>query len=402
MPRSFRYRPPPIDFDHTIRWVLVRAFCLHRTADQHPVPSPQRALEIAERLDLVARISSQHSAPTLERELGANVAKKFLQHRLASRAKWLGLNQTMDSLVQHAASEGIPFAWMKFSALRDRGVLFDAGRNAEDIDILVDVDLAAEFHRCLVRAGYVPSGYPEKHHQLETLLSPQGVPVEVHRCLRGVRVSASETYATWNELEAAGLLPTTGVPGVHTIELELLAAYIIVHGFVQHGFSPDAYPMARMIADLIDLEVVALSERARRWLSREMTTEELDAVLALAATLARGNLPPKHGQSFALLTHIVAGASSPSYAKSLKLRGVLRDTTDGAVARERWNVLRGALFPTAAQLDKIYGRRLGATQRTALRILRPFDLVIRLARYGASAIALRGDSRIQWIKTKLF
>jgi len=275
-------------------------------------------------------------------------------------------------------------AWRAPTSL---GVLAAGSRDACDLDVLAPEERAEELWRALLAAGWQGSGLPEAEHQLPALQDPEGGVLEIHRLLPGVRL-AGESSATFGDLERLGFLETlTGWPGRSSAPApEVQAAHVLVHGLGQHGYWPASYSLLKMVADLIDLGAVgALTERAVKWVEKDVPAAEAEAVRDLCACLKAGAEPSENAE--VLLRHILAGRLDPDYEQSLRLGLFRSQPSDRSRPAQLGRAVLGAVFLTDAQIDALYGRprtRLGYLGR---RIARPFDLLLRLGRYG-----------LQWVK----
>jgi hypothetical protein len=173
-----------------------------------------------------------------------------------------------------------------------------------------------------------------------------------------------------------------------------------VHGLAQHGWSPHAYSLLKMIADLIDLGFAepagdALAARAAAWVERDMAAGEVAAVRALAVALAAGVDLGGWGGSTAgaalLLRHALAGRLDPGYERSLRLSLFRRQPSDDPEPLRLARLLAATVWPSREQLDAIYGPPRSRLGHLGRRLARPFDLLGRLGRYGVNAWRLRRD-----------
>jgi hypothetical protein len=268
------------------------------------------------------------------------------------------------------------------------------------VDVLAPAGRAGELWRALVAAGWRGEGAAYEH-QLPALSHPERGVVEVHRIVPGLRLGGSLS-ASWEDLARERLLiPLADLPGRCSAALpEVQAAHALVHGLGQHGFSPFAYSLLKMLADLQDLGDGALTPRALAWVERDVPTPEAEAVRRLVARLAAGEDPAAWEIGLpeeTLLRHILAGRLDSDYASALRL-GLFRPQPSdrGPVVRLAIAVWH-AVALSDAQIDAIYGPpggRLGR-RRTRLgylgrRLARPFDLLLRLGSYGARWLKLRG------------
>jgi len=292
-------------------------------------------------------------------------------------------------LAERAAPLGVPVAFLKFAALEATGRLAAGSRQACDVDVLMPEDRASELWQALVAEGCQASELPEPEHQLPTLEAPELGAMEIHRLLPGVRV-ASGASATWETLDGASLLvPLPDYPGRCSAPApEVQAAHTVVHGLGQHGFWPSSYSLLKMAADLIDLG--ALTDRALAWVARDVSADEAEAVRRLCSRLAVGEDPAGwDAPEETLLRHMLAGRLDADYERSLRLGLFRSQPSDRPRAVRLARSMLGTVFLSDAQIDAIYGppaTRLGYLGR---RLARPFDLLLRLGRYGVKWVRVQ-------------
>jgi hypothetical protein len=105
----------------------------------------------------------------------------------------------------------------------------------------------------LAAGGFSPSAVHDTRHHLRPLEHPLAGSVEVHVAIPGVRVGRDRSSVV-EDLHRAGLVePMPGFAGLLVPTTAILAAHAIAHGIGQHGMSPHAYPLLRMVGDLLDL-----------------------------------------------------------------------------------------------------------------------------------------------------
>jgi hypothetical protein len=168
---------------------------------------------------------------------------------------------------------------------------------------------------------------------------------------------------------------------------EVVAAHLLAHGLVQHGFSPRSYSPFKMVADLLDLGVGGpggpdLVAAACRWLPPDRWGIDTDAVVGLCRALASGDeslFAPEAVGSAArrLLDHCLAGPLDPHYRRLLKVRKALRGGTpwrrSGALRRS----VRSALFLSRREIDAHYGSPTSAWGYIGYRLLWPLEVVFK-------------------------
>jgi len=124
---------------------------------------------------------------------------------------------------------------------------------------------------------------------------------------------------------------------------------------------------------------------------RDLDSDDLNTIASLLAALESGEALDLHaGPPRSLLDHILAGTLNPGYALGLKADPwSLRSPSDLPLplATLRW--VCKATFLDRAYVDAIYGRPKRWGGYAARRLLRPFDLALRLGR----SFRARGKTR---------
>jgi hypothetical protein len=402
---SLRFRPPRLALSPEVRWMLLRAFGPVAAPAFAPVDAPA-ALALARRFEVSARIAARQGRERLAAELGPEAAAGFARDRVAAAAVSMRLMAAAGQVAAIAAtaptSSIIPLTFLKLAGLEGAGLLAAGSRAACDVDVLAPAGRAEELWRALVDAGWQGDG-PAYEHQLPALSHPERGVVEIHRLVPGLRL-AGDASATWEDLDREGLLlPLADLPGRCSAAVpEVQAAHALVHGLGQHGFSPSAYSLLKMMADLQDLGDGALTPRALAWVARDVPTPEVEAVRRLGARLAAGEDPAAWAAGAAgdppearLLRHILAGRLDADYASALRLGLFRPHPSDRGPAVRLARAVWGAVALSDAQIDAVYGSagaagrprsRLGYLGR---RLARPFDLLLRLGSYGTRWLRLR-------------
>jgi hypothetical protein len=401
-----RFRPPRLALSPEARWMLLRAFGPVAAPAFAAVDAPA-ALALARRFEVSARIAARHGRELLAAELGPEAAAGFARDRVAAAAVSMRLMAAAGQVAATAAAAppAIPLTFLKLAGLEGAGRLAAGSRAGCDVDVLAPAGRAEELWRALVTAGWQGDG-PAYEHQLPALSHPERGVVEVHRLVPGLRL-AGDGSATWEDLDREGLLlPLADLPGRCSAAVpEVQAAHALVHGLGQHGFSPAAYSLLKMMADLQDLGYGALTPRALAWVARDVPASEAAAVRRLGARLAAGEDPaawaagaseaaadPPEGT---LLRHILAGRLDADYASALRLGLFRPHPSDRGPAVRLARAVWGAVALSDAQIDAIYGSAGAAGRpRTRLgylgrRLARPFDLLLRLGSYGSRWLRLR-------------
>ncbi len=359
--------------------MLIRAF--GPPASEAPRVDGDAIEPILERFDLVQRIAARHGAERLRRELGAKVAERMMTRAYAAGRLGVHVEAVTRDLVARAERARVGIVLMKFAALHFSGALAPGSRTCSDVDILVPRAHARRFREELLITGFAPTDDSDYEHQLAAITHPSGTVVEIHTRVLGVRVRGARS-ADLDTLRDERLLdPLEDARAAWVPSADVLVAHAIVHGLVQHGAAPGSYPAFRMLADLADLDPEVGRRRWTGWLTRDVSIPEIDALLSLRGALLEGDLPAS-GPARDILHHLVAGVLDDRYAASLRFGGAFRALTDrgpfASLTYQAWH----AVFPTGAELERIYGPPRGALARLRWRVGRPLDVARRLARYA--------------------
>jgi len=398
-----RFRPPAVVFGPEVRWALVRAF--------GPVGEPfaqgldrERTLDLAARLDLSPRIAARTPLATLQAELDEVGARSLLIAGATAAMVSAELLKSAALVAEEADRLATPIAFLKGVALRLSSIVPEGSRWLSDVDVLAPAGRARELAAALERCGFRFEDVPAQEYQLRPLVRGGAEMVEVHHALYGVRTAHRRSYAAFEELQAAGLLaPLPDLPGTCFVPTrELLAAHVLVHGIAQHGLAPQGYPLTRMLADLVDLGAAGedgggLVEGAHALIARDVSFEEADAARALCVALVRADetlFAPDAGDrpEVVLLRHAIAGVTDEQYRRALRLVGSWDVPTGRSRALTIATSAYHTVFLTRGQVEMIYGTPRTRAGYLGRRLMRPFDLAWRLARYAASAITLRRRS----------
>jgi len=436
-----RFHPPALVLGPAVRWMLQRAFGPVGVAGAGGSAAPaeaQAVLTLCRRFELSCRVAARQGRARLAAELGAAAADGFARDQAAAAGGGLRIVALAERVAAAAAPLGVRPVFLKLAALELGGLLAPGSREGCDLDVLVPAGRAADLQQALAGAGFRASPMPRYEHQLAALEGADGV-VEVHRMLLGVRV-AGKRSATADDLDREGLLQALPALAGHPAAMPVpavAAAHALVHGIGQHGWTPHAYSLLKMIADLVDLGFAgpdgpALAALAARWTARDLAPEEVAAARRLCAALAAGTAGSAEtvgtaetariagtlgavgparaaraadgagegrggpaewetspAEEAVLLRHALAGRLDAGYEESLRLalfRSVPSDVPEPVrLAR----AVAATVWLSRAQVDALYGpprRRLGYFGR---RLRRPLDLLARLGRYGLRAWRVR-------------
>jgi len=396
MRSGFRFDPPPVKVGAELRWLLWRAFGLAgETLSNAGDVDADAALALAGRFDLEARVGARTPRVMLESELGSKIAGRFHEEHAGAAVRSLLAGQVCRELAEAGRRLDVPLIFLKGAALQRLENVAPGSRNMSDVDVLAPEDGARRLQATLVKAGCKVYEGPESEHQLQLLTHRLGLGIEVHKIIPGVRL-VGESSSTAEELIERGLVdPAQDLGDGCWVPSEgIMLAHLLVHGIAQHGMAPGAYPMARMLADVQDLEPGEENwETASRWIGRDVSRNEVEAVAGLMRQLGAGEDPAEvtagGDEAGALLRHVVAGVLNDGYARSMKFRSLTAKPKDITQTLAFVKTVRGAMFPSRAQIDILYGPPRSELGYWGWRLWRPFDLIGRTCRYGAAWVGQR-------------
>jgi len=281
--------------------------------------------------------------------------------------------------------------------------VFEGSRDFSDIDILAPSDRVQELWDRLKAGGFRDCGLPSHEHHLGVLANSAGPAVEVHFCIRGVRGSAgtSLTLSEAAEMNLVRSLPD--LQGECWIpHRDLLLAHALVHGIAQHGLSPHRYPMLKVLADAVDMDLPQSVEDGayRTWfplIERDVSHREVCALAELGRRLGRGQtaavLWHEEGDEALLLRHFVLGNLDEKYKDSLRLRSMAPVLPSGSRGKTHLPTVWSTLFPSRAVIDAYYDTPGGRWRYVVFRVRRPFVLIGRAVRYSRAAWLMRRQTR---------
>ena len=396
MRSGFRYSPPRVEVTAELRWLLWHAF----GPPDDVLPGAEgmdgeAVTDLARRFDLAARVGAKISSESLAAGVDWETLAWFRTRHAEAAARFLLAVPVCRELAERARLLEIPLVFLKGAALQLGEKVAPGSRNMGDIDVLAPESGAKRLQSALVESGCAALGTRESEHQLQYLTHRSGFGIEIHKTIPGVRLGGGSSV-TADELIREGLVqPVPSLEGeCYLPSDDIVLAHVTVHGIAQHGLAPGAYPMSRMLADVQDLGAPGdVWEAASRWIERDVSRQEMEAVGVLIRRLGGGSDPKAlvagDDAAGAMLRHILAGVLEDSYAKSLKFRGLTAKPKDMGTVRSLGNILRGALLPTRAQIDILYGPPRSELGYWGWRLWRPFDLGLRTVRYGGAWVRQR-------------
>jgi hypothetical protein len=394
-PDRFRFRPPSLTLDRETRWCVLRAF---GPADRPAEPETlnhSQVFRVAGLLSVGARIAARTPLAVLQAELGPDAARQLLitqAYTQAMTTRLLGVAREVGICLESLGERG---ALLKGTALVATGAVAAASRPISDLDLLVTRETVPELQCILIERGFTASDVPPQEQHASPLSRGSSM-VELHTSLLGIRLGPGGPWADLPALEAAGhLAPLDDWPASIVVpDRDIMLAHILAHGLAQHGLTPDKYPLARMLQDLIDLGFQHLGEgdleRIGAMIAADVSIRELRATRGLCAALVSADLiapAQDSGDVWLLLCHVIAGALDEKYTKALRLRSMVEFPVSGG--RSVIRRVAQTICLTRGQVDAIYGRQRSWLGYALLRLWRPFDLVRRSVLYAWHAHAHR-------------
>ena len=383
MNHGVRFWPPNVPLGTGVQWALLRA--LAPPGFENPQLRPAKlGLTSASRLGLLPRIFARQPRELLRSELDDCFVTAYQQvHLLVARG--LALERTLQVVNDAARSLSVRYVLLKGAAIM-RHLQTNLGlRGACDIDLLLLEPDAARLHHELITRGYSLLTPTHPRHHLATLTDTQGNAIELHTEVPCFGLSATKRSVSVQDLVAH--LQATPVSALSDWALlptrEFLVAHAVVHGIVQHGYSPKNYPLMRMLADVSDLSNGSSNvdfNRIYSWVTPSVSSHELRALLELSDALSHGRIEAtwqRRDGVGRLLRHLVLGACDESYANGLKLYNALhvfRTFGPRSFLREYG---RATFALPVEDLRHIYGSRAQGREFW-FKLMRPIDVVRRV------------------------
>jgi len=376
--------PPHVEVTPELLWVLSRAFS-PLGSWSGPLPDRGGAWRLAEALDLSCRIGWRVPRTQLAREVGEEVASKFVAGYHDAAASALLIRAVAQEVASELRGAGFEGVLLKSNALALGGITAFGARRFMDVDILVPQQQAHEVRGVLVAKKYRSPRGRDGAHQLSSLFHPTGVMVEIHTHVKHMRLAHGEGWMRFEDLERGGLLhQLPGMAGIWIPSLEFLAGHALVHGVVQHWRQVGDYPLMRLPADLQDIEAgwqasSRLEEAIAPWLAAEKADVEGQAVMDLIRQLGAGvpwddgNQIRKLGGNL-FLRHVVATRFDREYQDAVRAASILWVDANRSHAVALARKLRNRLCLSPSSVRNRYGVREGNWVQILVSLWRPFDL----------------------------
>lgn len=390
-----RLKPPEFELDREVTWVLRHA--LSRTAPAEPGLDGARALELARRFGLSARIGARHSLERLAAQIGTEHAAELRGDHEVATARGMLLAHSARRVSEFGGAHGVPAVALKFSALQAGGYLRAGERDARDVDLLVPVSGAQKLYDALRKSGYGEGAGGSWPHQLAPLVDDDGTVIELHLHVPGVRLPGDARFARADDLIAAGLVILR--QGLLVPSAPLLAAHAVAHALLQNFAKPAEHTVVRLLADLVDLRAASAGvvDRALAFLRPALDATDLRKLAdscRFVEDWGAGGMPLA---DTTLLRHLLAGQLDESYAARLRLHLLTDPFGEQPAPLRHFAALARALFPPPRDVAQIYGLPSRHGELLLRRVLRPLDLLGR----GVHTLRLAAArNRQSWRATK--
>ena len=321
---------------------------------------------------------------------------RSLSPNTAQALKTAGLVRHLGSV---AEGIGVRFVVLKGAALHALSFVKANARPMCDLDILLSPSDAARLNDTLVSQGWEATGSCRNEDHLPMLKHPFWPALELHDQLSGVSRDGVFWVGFADLVNGGGAEPFPAAgSAVFVPTREFLAAHAVAHGFFHHESAVICYQRHRVFDDLAALGVLEMTDDeflagSGRWMKRGLSREEILTILRLGRRLARGenvaaDLPPTPESR--LLDHVTRSEGDPLYREALWLRQFqLLGGTDHNRRRtflvNSWH----RTFLNRGEVDAVYGRPKHDWVYPVRQVLRPFHLVLRVARYSVAWLKLR-------------
>ncbi len=302
--------PPPLAPGEAQRWVLAHAY--------GPLAESPEA---APGVDKVARRSGLAPRLAARWRHAAIACDWFEAARRQAASHYVAYGDLVETLSELASQAGERIFLLKGFALVAGGFAKAGSREVGDLDILAETTFAVALSSLLQAQGFTPATGQRNEHHLLPLRAPGWGVLDIHDRLRGVGYRGE-----WMRAEAVGDHDGAAEhrPGCWIPSRSVMTAHTLAHGFDQHVMSPNAYPLLRVLGDLIDL-----AEGPPPWhppsdveklVAHSIAGDDLRALYSLLSSLASGRLPATGSGAGRLLAHCLAHTFDPSYRQSLRRR----------------------------------------------------------------------------------
>jgi len=316
-------RPPPIEIDTDIRWVLSAAFA-QPYSDAILPASPERASKFIEVASLLNPVVSRLNPAQLSRALTPETQQRLSQQLRHRVLRSLAVSQTRE-LVCAAANEAfIGIALLKQAALETLRLATPESRYATDVDILLHPKDLLLFSAALERGGLSLEKGKRHAHGVKVLRTATGIGVELHTRIADLHLGdASEV--TFESLREQKLLQPRGPsePYVMIPPLEVIAAQLIVQGWYLFHYVPNAPGHKSPFRVLADMQLLRLHEnpdlakRTYSFISGNVPENEYFGLISLVLRLSKNDPNNFGAHSRRLLSHAIASQLDHAYRRRL-------------------------------------------------------------------------------------
>lgn len=376
--KRLRFTPPTSGIPSEVDYVLTRAF---GPIVPFQPQNGQLVLNVANRLDLSARMATRIPRRMLETEVGVEATELMFQVRrkVAERAMRVVMGARL--IAQFLQKIRCPVVFLKGAALHLLKSVAISSRDCGDIDFMVPGTRVKDATNILEMNGWQRICEPNPPHHPVMLKSKEFPVADIHDRLPGLYAPGANNWLTFEEAKKLDLIkPLAEMPeGTFILTSDVMAAHAVVHSIAHHGFRPASQPSPfRMVADLMDLkdpdeEPASGLKRVTSLIYPTLDPVEIEAVIALVRALARGELGYwlRDEPSAVLLRHFLAGVFDDRYAAKLDIDGVLHPFFERTPIAITWYRIRSAFF-RRRQANGLIGAVKEVSKRTLRSVFARF------------------------------
>ena len=393
---GFELRPPNVQLDADIRWVLLAAFADAGPGDARPA-LPERAARLIHRFSLVNQVASRLSAAQLAQALTPALQEQVSAVARSRVMRSLAVVEARERVCRAATEAGVDIVLLKQAALEVMGLVTPGQRFASDVNLLVDSAQIEKLSRALEASGCLkrPRRNPKYHPVV--FATPSDISLELHIAIPCLRLNAQGEFLQLLDLKQHNLVQVTAnsQANVFVPTRAVLAAHLVTHGLVQHRFTPQHHPAFRVV---VDAQIVELHREcdansdAYGFIRSVLARREFDALAELSQQLSAGNLDDLSPNAQVLANHVIASSTDADYRSLLMLQRQLQKIHDVGLVNWTIGQAKRGFFPTDEELNILVQSRMAANWGDAKR-LTPVILTSQLGR-ALARVTWRSISRV--------
>jgi len=389
-----KLRPPELKLTAELEWLIQRSFCRDRLGSEFAGGlNPEGAVSLVADLDLGGRLVTRAGVGPIRTEIGEVAADAVFSRYRGAAVNAVALEKWASRVEACASTMSIPVVMMKGIALQRQIDIQPGARTISDIDVLAPDDQARRLHSSLAQLGLRAPNVHEREHHLPALRNENGITVEIHTKLLGIRLNAGRSSATFQELADRGLCVYDDLAGdgdsTWRLDADVLVAHLIVHALIHHQHDPDGYVSLRLLGDLADLNWSEerwseFRDRAALWLGRDIDADGLEAVGRLVLSLGDGvpiqDILDQDREEALILRHLVASQIDPVYKEKLRAQRLTHRLTDRSASLNLVIRAKRNLFLSGDEVEYRYGLQPTVSATWRRRIAHPFSVGYRVVK----------------------